>query len=338
MTSFIGNLMAAIGFPSTRRGYSRLSQTADLPPKPDLPPLLRLPPHLLGKILWLLPLPSRACLVLTCQELYQTYKPIIEDRRLQFPCLLRNLNPTISLDQATVPRNIFLHQLQNEKWAFCNACLKLHPWTQLKDDNTCHSRAGIVGLCPCISLTHRDKTRLFRTFFSKTNVFTPPKQDPRFELLWEGNPRFPPELVGKCRCVQVHHCRVIFYPDVRIDIKVQVYYGAEHQQWILLAQTDFKVALHSWPRPASIEPYFACPHQSLLSWAFHPSQKDTDCVVCGSRFRLRRTPQADAGERDLFVYRKLGGVKWPPDVAWQDQCRLRDPISYRRLWVSETIG
>ncbi|OJJ71726.1 hypothetical protein ASPBRDRAFT_575702 [Aspergillus brasiliensis CBS 101740] len=159
--------------------------------------------------------------------------------------------------------------------------------------------------------------------------------DPRFELLWRGHPGFPPKIAKNCERVLVHYCTVHDHPHARIKLRVQLYLGYQNDTCVLVVETDYKIALYSWPPPASITPYFGCPHQDLLSWAFHPSQKNTTCVVCNAMFCRSRTSPAHGEERDVYVIRILGELNWP-DIAWQDQCRIRDPISYKRLWASDT--
>ncbi|PYI03959.1 hypothetical protein BO78DRAFT_399328 [Aspergillus sclerotiicarbonarius CBS 121057] len=302
--------------------------------------LFRLPPHLLERILELLPLSSQACLVLTCHTLYRIYTPILQDHRLRFPRLLANRDPTISLGQANVPRNIFLRQLQNHKWSFCEACLKLHPRTEMAEGNLCHAHAGIVDLCPCLTLTPRDKFRLVRVLRNISNAkdrrHYSIEQDPRFEVLTDRDPRFPQWMVKKCLRALFHRCTVHYHANVWMDVRIRFYLASKHKIPILVAHTDYKVTLYSRPLLASMTPYFACPHRSLLPWAFHRHWHSSDCLVCDAWLRLNRIPDIDGKERDVHVVRDLGGFRWPPDIRWEQQCRLRDPVSYKRLWVNGT--
>lgn len=165
MHPLIDSLITAIDYPGTWF-FSRIFQNPKLL-------ILRLPPYLLEKILNLLPLPSQACLILTCHKLYHTYKLIIQDHRLQFPQLLANHNPTISLDQANMPHNIFLYQFQDKEWAFYKACFKFYPRTQIEKNNICYLQAGIINLYSYISLTHQDKRYLVRIWLSRISNTDP---------------------------------------------------------------------------------------------------------------------------------------------------------------------
>ncbi|RAL15090.1 uncharacterized protein BO97DRAFT_421882 [Aspergillus homomorphus CBS 101889] len=158
----IQKLQTAIRHRSTRWKSSKVPESAAAANNS----LIRLPPHILKLILGLLPLPSQACLILTCHELYQLHKPIIQDPRLRLPqrSASDNSTATISRNQQSIvaPRTILLGQIQNHKWAFCETCLKLHFRTKMKKDghagHLCATKPEVVKTYP----PSRDKFRLIQ--------------------------------------------------------------------------------------------------------------------------------------------------------------------------------
>ncbi|OJK03517.1 hypothetical protein ASPACDRAFT_111315 [Aspergillus aculeatus ATCC 16872] len=350
MHPLLRNLMMAIPSLGTRCGYSRIPQSPEIPPlgspQHGVNSLLRLPPHILEIILMLLPLPSRACLVLTCHTLYRAYKLIIRDPQLRFPRLLANRNPYISSSNPEVPRNILLHQLQNHHWAYCSGCLKLHPWNEMEDTDyhttrgelsdarlrhLCNARAGIVDLCPCISLTARDKFRLVRhlagTAEDKDRHHYPIEMDERFKLGLT--------LDGK-RCL-VHRCEIRDHPHVWIRLEVALYLYPNHNGIMsLYASTAYYVDLWSPARPDAMVPYFACPHRSLLYFAFSKTSRKTSCLFCNSVFTETGKHRFRDEGRNIRVLRNLGGLQWPPDKQWRKQRRHRAKISYNSYWKDDT--
>lgn len=61
-------------------------------------------------------------------------------------------------------------QLEDSKWACCGQCLKLHTRAEFDlvnlsrrpSSRRCADWAGIVGLCPCITLTIQDRAHVVR--------------------------------------------------------------------------------------------------------------------------------------------------------------------------------
>ena len=73
-------------------------------------------------------------------------------------------------------RMTLLMQLEDRRWLCCGKCRKLHPWKEWDWHNVCTEGpltrscmpgAGIVDLCPCISLTIRDKSHIIGYLLGK---------------------------------------------------------------------------------------------------------------------------------------------------------------------------
>lgn len=110
---------------------------------------------------------DQVCLSLTCKKFFGLFGTIAKHQDFQFPRLLRIRNPILCVNSTTinVPRNELLLRLENRRWAYCANCLKLHPRKEFARhllrksalERSCTYYAGIVDLCPCISLTIRDQ-------------------------------------------------------------------------------------------------------------------------------------------------------------------------------------
>lgn len=130
--------------------------------------ILDLPTELLLEIFSYLPLPSQACLALSSKRLHHLFGAVLGAEKLRFPGMPRNGCATYVVTEKYNLRMTLLTQLENKRWACCGRCQRLHPRRefpvhQLNESpwkRTCMVWAGIVDLCPCISLTCRDRTRI----------------------------------------------------------------------------------------------------------------------------------------------------------------------------------
>lgn len=127
--------------------------------------ILDLPTELLLHIFSYLPLLSQVSLALSSKRFYQISGSALGAQELHFPLMHRN-GHAASSDYGL--RMALLMLLENEKWACCERCQRLHPRKEFPASQpdhppwrrTCMAWAGIVDLCPCISLTIRDRTRV----------------------------------------------------------------------------------------------------------------------------------------------------------------------------------
>lgn len=138
-------------------------------------PILSLPVELVLEIAAFLPPPSQLRLALSCIS----FLAIIDSSgALQRSSQFRP--PIDFFCQWRTPKRIFdafpsewwrlLRHLENSQWRCCSTCLKLHPVSKFSakdlarsaEERTCMFGpfAGIVHLCPCISMTFRDKRKL----------------------------------------------------------------------------------------------------------------------------------------------------------------------------------
>ena len=128
--------------------------------------ILDLPTKLLLRVFSFLSLPSQACLAISSKRFHQLFGYVLEAEELNFPRTPRNGLAYITTEQYHIRMSLLI-QLQNDNWACCGRCQRLHPSRefssqQLVDydpwNRACMAWAGIFDLCPCISLTVRDRT------------------------------------------------------------------------------------------------------------------------------------------------------------------------------------
>lgn len=126
-----------------------------------------LPLELVEHVFSYLPLPSKVCLTISSKGFYQLFSHVLGANELRFPLMPRDSLKYVS-SEAYRLRMTLLAQLENRSWACCGRCQKLHlrhefhkdplhyaPWVR-----ACATYAGIMDLCPCVSLTVRDRARV----------------------------------------------------------------------------------------------------------------------------------------------------------------------------------
>ncbi|RAL17277.1 putative RNA binding protein Pym [Aspergillus homomorphus CBS 101889] len=166
--------------------------------------------------------------------------------------------------------------------------------------DVCTARAGIIDLCPCISLTARHKFRIARIL------------------------------------ADLHKCEVLNHPDADIALTTILNLNAGRNR--LLVRTQYHVRLRCGAQlPPSMQPFFACPHRSLLYFAHAGSWHMDECLECGAQF-TRDVGHQWKREGYFTVTRDLGGTSWPPDEAWRVQCRSRDLAWYHEFWKDDTFA
>ncbi|KKK26766.1 hypothetical protein ARAM_000363 [Aspergillus rambellii] len=144
------------------------TRASDAPPCPMLNDV---PLEILQLIFPLIPFLSQVCLALTCKPLYRLLGHVLKDDRLAWPRALAMKTYEVPLNQPDHLRNQLLLLLEDDRWLYCSWCLKLHPHALFlrldcgKDSppslhRTCIHSAGVVDLCPCLSLTFFDRIRL----------------------------------------------------------------------------------------------------------------------------------------------------------------------------------
>lgn len=181
--------------------------------------LLDLPTELLLQIFSYLPLPSQASLTLSSKGLYQLFNYVLGSKELRFPRMPRKNRKAYWKTDQRLQRMSLLLLLQNKTWACCGRCQRLHrrtefPWQQLRDhhawNRACMPYAGIVDLCPCISLTLRDRAHIVEY------LKAPESKKPSLNLITRGIllPQKPSKEYLVHKCTAYRHFRI----EMRFEI------------------------------------------------------------------------------------------------------------------------
>lgn len=157
----------------------------------DLTFITEIPSKILDIIFDLLSTPDQICLSLSCKHLYAYYFFFLKARGTSLRELLpREIRPILcrNAEIESRPRIHLLRQLRNERWEYCYECWNLHPrsaWyrcflrlfispyifsetypgnLQLYGRYGCMLVAGQMDICPCLTITFRNKLHLMEDF------------------------------------------------------------------------------------------------------------------------------------------------------------------------------
>ncbi|KAL4874450.1 hypothetical protein BJY04DRAFT_225013 [Aspergillus karnatakaensis] len=293
-----------------------------------LPLIFNLPECLIRDIFDLLPLAGKACLSLTCKLYSALFIKILKHPELRSPLLGDLVKPTVNVFTANAPRNQLLMLLQDNHWAFCAACLKLHPREEftpqsvlrLPDmERNCMPYAGVVNLCECISLTPRAKVAMVRFLCQRQksrDKTTPVQTWGKFEVKSTGNKR--PLLQ--------HECTVADRDDVKIDFCVQI--DVQDSQMLIARLTyniyDDRERTEGRPKHRISSP--------LMENLMQIYDKRMLTTVCGEI--IEENAKSDKPERSLVhrSCRLLGSPICSADEDWLRQSCRRDDSYFEAAW------
>ena len=272
---------------------SRLHRQKPKDPKPTA--IFSLNDDLLRIIYEPLPIIDKVCLSLSCKRLFDLFGTIGKHEDLSFSRLLHLRVPILCVNSNHVPRNKLLLKLENRRWLYCGDCLKLHPRKEfprsaLKDTwaslhRSCSSNAGIVDLCPCISLTMRDCERIVALLKSSST-----KSGTKYGLLefqrgtGTGKGQESGSLhIGTSRFF--HRCTYLGSSGSEINCSFHLYIEKRHG---LKAQFEYTMPaasnLESLP---SHEFLLICPHMSMDLLACISTKKPLhSCAKCEASVQI----------------------------------------------------
>jgi hypothetical protein len=288
---------------------------------------------------------DQVCLSLSCKELFGLFGTILKHKEFEFPRLLLIRNPILCVNNPGVLRNQLLLRLENRRWAYCGKCLKLHPRMEFSRhslresalERTCTRYAGIADLCPCISLTIRDRDQLAKILKLPAKPAKTKCGFFEYDFLDTGKP-------------SLGHCCEFKYGnwpsyDMRVILVLSL---TETGQLYVLAQ--YTMSLLAPKDYIFAEPSFACPHLDLLS-LIHKTTKDPPAYqssllskpyndllslvpgkkvlkVCSGCQTLITKHEMPSNQVGLWAIRNLGRCGWSRRCGWStsrpwfDQCRL----------------
>lgn len=311
-------------------------------PSRTKPSLTALPNQLLIEIFQYLPLLDQASVALTCKSFHFIFNHVFDNELFRFPRLYQLRLPDLYPDgiiKLGRTRQQFLRRLQDKRARYCAKCMKLHRRETFAQPTYtgpmiyrefCWTEAGVVDLCPCVSLTIHDKSRIV------CHLRRMAKGKP--VVLKDGLERF--FVLGSCAGTReeltvngyslvsgrppapalVHCCAVSGHAFVEARVRTVLYIGRKD---VLVAETEYEISMDSrvmewW----SNDDGFADAHYNLL-WAMRTSEMGLLLGGQGDGEGKKRQVSFSVG-------RNLGSCELPADGHWSKQDRLMSP-SYVRL-------
>lgn len=282
-------------------------------------PILEIPTELLLHIFSFLPLPSKVCLALISKSLYRLFSSVLEAEELRFPRMPSSEKGAYVISEEYNLRMTLLIQLENESWACCGRCQRLHPASefprrQLRNhgprERTCMEWAGIVDLCPCIYLTLRDRTRIVEY------LKAPESNKPSLNLIRKGIlSRNPGERY------LLHQCEA--YQNVWTEMRLSLTDSEE-----LTTSTRYGTSEPKRPHENLVKVPLCCSRDwldTLIPRSFATARLQT-CPGCNAHSMNLTGPYAEM--RVVHVARFLGRenrsgetVSGELEYQWYEQCR-----------------
>lgn len=286
--------------------------------------ILDLPIKLLLRVFSFLSLPSQVCLAISSKRFHQLFGYVLEAEELRFPRMPRNRLAYTTTEQYNI-RMALLIQLQNDDWACCGRCQRLHPSRefsaqQLVDydpwNRTCTAWAGILDLCPCISLTVRDRMHIVKYLKSPKHRKSKLKCIDNGLLLLTGGQYLE------------HQCRA--YPHVQISMQLCL---TDHDELILDTQYEVPNLEFPWREMDGTMPL--CCSQVWVDVFRHRDGSPWKCSACDACTVLKLPlPRSSADGFTVRVLRLLGLGHDNLDHyerQWYQQCRSLD--DYIPSWI-----
>jgi hypothetical protein len=236
----------------------------------------------------------------------------VKHKDFTFPRLLSIRVPILCSSSQDVPRKQLLLRLENHRWAYCSRCLKLHPRDQFEQDSlkdpalrrACTYWAGIVDLCPCISLTVRERWHVIQHLRSPTPGVT--QYGPfRLEFTRDEEPNL------------LHNCSTGSKAGGKVDSILTLSLNTFGD---LILSTQYTLQLSPPDDYLKAEPFFTCPHQGLMPFETPVGDQEI-CWECGTRL-IMLPKHEDKTKGDFTMRRILGTSNWSPDPIWFANCRL----------------
>ncbi|OJJ50335.1 hypothetical protein ASPZODRAFT_139637 [Penicilliopsis zonata CBS 506.65] len=221
------------------------------------------------------------------------------------------------------------------------------------------SNAGILDICPCLSLTFRDRTNLIRFSNEEKDID---------KLDSSNNWSFKVSSTGDKYLA--HECYITSSENVQAHLHTSLFLEKKRTTTVLL-QSRYRVEFPAYSKSLLTlgSPIFACPHINLLSFIGSKQAKEKggyECLSCQTVFRIVFEPPLETlFDRPLEtpvealidtlldslldtssspevvvvdVTRPLGEKGWPADEHWYRQSRIRKEMPSNRSGAIEGHG
>lgn len=263
-----------------------------------------------------LELPSQVCFAMTCKSLYRLLGSVLQADDLCFPTLSSRKGrdgPAKKYHR----RMTLLTQLEDSRWTCCAACQKLHPRKEFSSfymseypsphKRKCMSWAGLVDLCPCITLTPRDTKRIVEYLMGKAS------DKKTMSVVNRGVWKSSHNDKGE-QCIS-HKCRG--YSMAKAEMTLSLFNNSQ-----LVVCTQYELHLTA----VRVESIDICPHSTLRHCIFGTSYLSPgytwNCIWCRTRLVNLTNPRTP-GVIVAAVTRYLGRGSWSDyHEDWVDQSRF----------------
>lgn len=177
--------------------------------------------------------------------------------------------------------------------------------------------AGIVDLCPCLSLTFRDRARIVKLLKlqrAHDDALVTPDPSRLFQL--GVNEQGEPYLS--------HSCWVLNDARFHAKLLLMLFLGESDR---LIMQSRYRIQAQFHRLRLRDGPIPACPHWGILEM-LQIRRKSYKCF-CDTRAEV--SPPLQANLVVVDVSRILGSSDWPADAVWYKQCRFVLEETYSKL-------
>ncbi|KAL4963746.1 F-box protein [Aspergillus stella-maris] len=300
---------------------------------PEDAPVLDLPEPIFQRIFNLLSPVDQICLSLTCKRYRPLGGSIIRHEQFHFPRLYsKKARPTFKLEPSQpAPRTELLLRLEDCHFAYCSACLMLHPNREFTPfsslninplERQCMPYAGIVDLCPCMSLTSRDQTKLLQWLDKATPENPSPIKSAHLPaVMGLLKPMFVNLAVDDWVIKGlVHKCLVLDKPGLKVEHVLTLHTHDRSRR--LIALSGYTVRTSATHDLSDIDSVYPCPHEGLLR--FVQSGLKAEDRPCGIRLLCPETHldrKCDIRTIKVVVHRPLASREWLADNGWLKLCR-----------------
>ena len=310
-----------------------------------------IPPEIVHMIFEILSIPDLICFSLSCKYTLTCLYSFL--KKLAVP--LHNLlpheeRPILSPNAQRKPIVQLLHQLENSRWKYCSECWNLHPRPKpprgllgmsinrshkephcsnclvLREQYICTPYTGEVDICPCLTITFRDKTRLIEAC-KRARESTHNGREYYFDnILYHSS-------YGKLQKELWHDCTFTDHPFT--NVQVQTSFWIEGRTINLHVKNVYRFKLSEGIPSQVLSPSMKClpcahgdigawlgrffteAGSSFRGWGEKPPSRPSFLYWDDlERKRTRREPRPF----EITVIRDLGNTAWP-NMIWEGNCR-----------------
>lgn len=245
--------------------------------------LQQIPSDIFTIIFTFLSVPDQVCFALSCKQIFESFHLFLKAQDKQLSQLLPRETRSILCPNAKKrPRNQLLLQLENKRWKYCSDCWILHPppklWSgaasapycpkchllgRFTCSQTCSTRlTDEIHLCPCLSITFRDKLHVLRTCIES-------RRHPGGVFYYNGVCQMP---TFDTRLVDLLHKCTFEHPFYKVNVETCLYYldykgYKNYDKLDLHVRNDITFEVRRTPESlAEMKANRLCVHKHPLDW------------------------------------------------------------------------